>query len=235
MADDVTLPAPGAIIAADEVGGKKYQRVKISHGADGAATDTSEEAPFPVGAAEGAFADGSIVALGSLADPAWDGTTPTTPGLLSAIKGVFGQLALWLSRFGTVSDTAWSGSGDPTSYMSMIRAMVAKVLADAPTAVSPISSEYELVAASQTDQIMGTTGAIGDTIDGILVIPTTTAVGAISIEDGGTNTPVYAGGTVGADLKPFFIPLFGIKATTATGWEITSGGNESLIVFGQFT
>lgn len=105
----------------------------------------------------------------------------------------------------------------------------------APTVVSVFSSEYETVAASQTDQIMGATGAIGDAIEAILVTPTSTTVGAISIEDGSTNTVVYTGGTVGADLKPFVIPLFGIKATTATGWEITTGAGMSLLVFGQFT
>lgn len=48
MADNATLPATGAVIAADEIGGALYQRVKPVHGADGSATDTSEANPFPV-------------------------------------------------------------------------------------------------------------------------------------------------------------------------------------------
>lgn len=39
MADNVTLPGTGSSVAADEIGGNLYQRVKIAVGADGAAAD----------------------------------------------------------------------------------------------------------------------------------------------------------------------------------------------------
>lgn len=39
MADNVTLPGTGGIIASDEVGGAQYQRIKIALGAEGAAAD----------------------------------------------------------------------------------------------------------------------------------------------------------------------------------------------------
>lgn len=39
MADNVILPGTGAVVAADEVGGAVYQRVKLALGADGAAAD----------------------------------------------------------------------------------------------------------------------------------------------------------------------------------------------------
>ena len=97
------------------------------------------------------------------------------------------------------------------------------------------SAEYETVAASQTDQMMGPTGAAGDTIEGILVIPATTSPGAISIEDGATNTTVFTGGASSVlTLHPFWIPLNNI-ATASGGWEITTGANVSCIVFGNFT
>lgn len=49
MADDITVtPGTGVTIAADDVGGKLYQRVKLTHGADGSATDVSVAAPLPV-------------------------------------------------------------------------------------------------------------------------------------------------------------------------------------------
>jgi hypothetical protein len=48
MADNVNItPGSGATVAADDVGGALYQRVKVSHGADGSATDTSDAAPLP--------------------------------------------------------------------------------------------------------------------------------------------------------------------------------------------
>ena len=51
MADNVAItPGSGAIAAADDIGGVLYQRVKVSHGADGSATDTSVSNPLPVAA-----------------------------------------------------------------------------------------------------------------------------------------------------------------------------------------
>lgn len=50
MADNTTLNAGtgGDVIASDDIGGVKYQRVKPSWGVDGAAVDTSALAPMPV-------------------------------------------------------------------------------------------------------------------------------------------------------------------------------------------
>lgn len=134
----------------------------------------------------------------------------------------------------------FSGSFDTTGLatdVNMDRAADALETIRDSTATTPVrvvSAEYETVAASQTDQMMGPTGAIGDKIEAILVIPSATTVGAISIEDGATNTTVYAGGTVSADLKPFVIPLFNI-ASVSGGWEVTTGAGCSCIVFGDFT
>ena len=49
MADNTTLnPGSGGdVIASDDIGGVKHQRVKIEHGADGSATDVSNSAPLP--------------------------------------------------------------------------------------------------------------------------------------------------------------------------------------------
>jgi hypothetical protein len=49
MADNVTLPGSGSLIASDDVGGVQYQRVKIQTGADGVAGgDVTAANPFPV-------------------------------------------------------------------------------------------------------------------------------------------------------------------------------------------
>lgn len=49
MADNVGYtPGTGATIAADEIGGVLHQRVKVSIGDDGSATDVSETNPMPV-------------------------------------------------------------------------------------------------------------------------------------------------------------------------------------------
>lgn len=49
MADNVGYtPGSGALVAADEIDGILFQRVKMTHGADGTAVDVSAEAPLPV-------------------------------------------------------------------------------------------------------------------------------------------------------------------------------------------
>lgn len=51
MADNVGYtPGSGATVAADEIGGVLFQRVKLTHGADGTATDASAADPLPINA-----------------------------------------------------------------------------------------------------------------------------------------------------------------------------------------
>lgn len=48
MADNSVLPATGDVIAADEIAGVKYQRIKNGFGVDGDYTDVSTTDPLPV-------------------------------------------------------------------------------------------------------------------------------------------------------------------------------------------
>ena len=49
MADDFSYPIPaGSTFAADEVDGRKFQRVKLTYGADGTADDVQAGLPLPV-------------------------------------------------------------------------------------------------------------------------------------------------------------------------------------------
>lgn len=48
MADNVTLPGTGEIVATDDIGGVQFQRVKLAAGAEGTAIDVSDVAPLPV-------------------------------------------------------------------------------------------------------------------------------------------------------------------------------------------
>lgn len=50
MSDNTTLPGTGDVIASDDIGGVKFQRVKTTFGADGVATDVSTSSPLPVAA-----------------------------------------------------------------------------------------------------------------------------------------------------------------------------------------
>jgi hypothetical protein len=49
MPDNVDYtPGSGATIAADDIGGVLYQRVKVAHGVDGVAYETSDSNPYPI-------------------------------------------------------------------------------------------------------------------------------------------------------------------------------------------
>lgn len=94
--------------------------------------------------------------------------------------------------------------------------------------------EYETVAASATAQVLGATGAAGDYIHGILVIPATTSPGNVLLLDNATSITVFAGGASSvSDLKPFFISLDLVSVSGA--WKVTTGANVSVIGIGDFT
>lgn len=98
------------------------------------------------------------------------------------------------------------------------------------------AGEYETVAASATDQILGATGAVGDYLSGILITPTTTAAGSVSIKDGnGSSIPIFNTGTL-SNLVPFFVPLGMVTVNATTpGWKVTTGTNVTVIGIGNFT
>ena len=109
----------------------------------------------------------------------------------------------------------------------------------APVAPLDYYSQYETVAASATDQVMGASGAQYDYLAGVLIVPGTVGCGAVSIKDGnGSAISIFAGGGTSAltDLKPFMVPL-GLYALAATagGWKITTGANVTAVGIGKFT
>lgn len=96
------------------------------------------------------------------------------------------------------------------------------------------AGEYETVAASQTAQVLGTTGAIGDTLDGLLVVPGTTSPGVVTILDGATSIPVFVGGASSVStLIPFWVQI-GAKSVSGA-WKVTTGANVSVFATGDFT
>ena len=92
---------------------------------------------------------------------------------------------------------------------------------------------YETVAASQTAQVLGTAGSIGDVISHILVVPASTSPGAVTLIDNATSITVFAGGTDSvSSLVPFVIPLGMLSASGP--FKITTGDSVSCIAVGSF-
>ena len=95
--------------------------------------------------------------------------------------------------------------------------------------------EYETVAASQTAQVLGATGATGDYLAGLLIIPAVAACGAVTLLDGSTSITIFVGGGTTAlpNVSPFYVPL-GLYSVTGA-WKITTGASVSVIGVGNFT
>lgn len=98
-----------------------------------------------------------------------------------------------------------------------------------------VGKDYETVAASQTDQALGATGATGDYLGGVLIVPATTSPGAVSIKDGaGSAITIFTGGASSvSNLVPFMVPIG--AASTGGAWKVTTGTNVSAIGVGKFT
>ena len=93
---------------------------------------------------------------------------------------------------------------------------------------------YETVAASQTEQVLGGSGAKGDYLDAIIIIPTTLSPGVVTLIDFATSITLFNGGASSlTELKPIHIP---IRAQSTGGpWAITTGANVAVIAVGKFT
>ena len=90
---------------------------------------------------------------------------------------------------------------------------------------------YEDVAKSQTAQVLGASGAVGDYLQGILVVPETTAPGTIALLDGDVSRNILVTGTY--ELRPIWLAL-GMRSVNGA-WKITTGDNVHCIAVGVFS
>lgn len=106
---------------------------------------------------------------------------------------------------------------------------------DSPGVANAIAGEWETIAAAQTTQSMGATGAAGDYLEAVLIVPATTSPGNVLIRDGaGSDITIFTGGSSSiTDLAPIYVPLGIISLNGA--WKITTGGSVSAIGIGNFT
>jgi hypothetical protein len=167
------------------------------------------------------------------------GLLPTSLGTKTAANSLAVTLAsdgALTSAVGTTADAAVANGAGGT-LLGMIRAL--KDAATDGVTPSPVKAvgndEYETVAASQTDQVLGATGAVSDRLSHLLIVPATTSPGAVSIKDGaGSAITIFTGGASSVtNLVPFVVPL-GLKSL-AGPWKVTTGANVSAIGVGDFT
>jgi hypothetical protein len=86
------------------------------------------------------------------------------------------------------------------------------------------------VAASQTAQVLGGTGAVGDYLHRIVVTVTTTGTSTLSVLDNSTTVLTMAANT------PVGVYSLEINAASASGpWKITTGAGVTVMAVGFFT
>lgn len=90
---------------------------------------------------------------------------------------------------------------------------------------------YEAVAVSQSDQVIGPTGAAGDLLERVIVSVATAATGTCSIKDGGGSAiPLTAANTpIGV-----YIVNLGIRSSSGA-WKVTTGAGATALAVGKFT
>lgn len=94
-------------------------------------------------------------------------------------------------------------------------------------------SEYETVAASQTDQALGATGATGDYLARLICVVATAATAATSIKDGAGSAISVLPNSPGGGVGTYVIELGLIS--TGGAWSVTTGAGVSVIACGNFT
>lgn len=97
----------------------------------------------------------------------------------------------------------------------------------------PHSHSYEEVAASQTDQILGPNGKVGDLLERVIISVNTAATGTCSIKDGnGSAIPLTVATT------PVGVYVVEVRArcrnATTPGWKITTGAGATAVGIGLF-
>ena len=95
---------------------------------------------------------------------------------------------------------------------------------------SPNRYPYETVAASQTAQVLGGAGAVGDYLHRIVVTVTATGTSTLSVLDNSTTVLTMAANT------PVGVYSLEINAASASGpWKITTGAGVTVLAVGFFT
>lgn len=94
--------------------------------------------------------------------------------------------------------------------------------------------DYETVAASQTDQSLGATGAVGDFLKRLICVVATAATSTVSIKDGNGSAISILPANTAVGTYSIEIEMKAVNATTP-GWKVTTGAGVSVIGVGSFT
>lgn len=88
----------------------------------------------------------------------------------------------------------------------------------------------EAIAASQTNVVLGATGATGDYLHRLVVAVATAATSTVSVIDGSTTVLAIPANT---PVGVYSIEINGVSATGS--WKITTGAGVSVLAIGIFS
>jgi len=88
----------------------------------------------------------------------------------------------------------------------------------------------EAIAASQTNVVLGPTGATGDYLHRLVVAVATAATSTVSVIDGSTTILAIPANT---PIGVYSIEINGVSATGS--WKITTGAGVSVLAIGIFS
>ena len=119
MADDIELNAGsgGDTIAADEIGGKKHQRVKVQYGDDGAATDVSDTNPLPIDDAGGSLTVDNVGTFAVQADSVIPGVGATNLGKAEDAVHSSGDVGIMPLGVRTDAPASTAADGDYSPFL----------------------------------------------------------------------------------------------------------------------
>lgn len=137
MADNVTLPGTGSIIASDDVGGAHYQIVKLAFGADGSVTQASSANAIPVTA----DVSSSTTATTSGADV--NSTSTTTAALDCSKTRRVGVQVTGLTGTHATHVVELRGSVDDTNYYALSAEVTGEGIAEVETAVTKVVAKVK--------------------------------------------------------------------------------------------
>lgn len=94
----------------------------------------------------------------------------------------------------------------------------------------PFGTTYETVAASQTAQVLGQSGAVGDTIIRLIITVNTALTSTVTILDNATSIAIMPATTA---VGVYSIDL-GVQSVSGP-WKVTTGAGATVVAVGNFS
>jgi hypothetical protein len=97
----------------------------------------------------------------------------------------------------------------------------------------PYRYQYENVAASQTNQVMGGTGAAGDYIYRLVCVVSTALTAQVQIKDGSGTAFTVLPNSPGGGIGTYVLELNMVSASGA--WQVTTAAGVAVTAVGVFS